>query len=110
MEIQKNVETKNIQLIQKRRASNISAIENRSLNGSVTRRRKSTISNDVQENIIIKPKKKLIESEDAASGGVGLAVYGRYFKNIGIVMTVAAVMCNLINQATSVYSNSILIY
>lgn len=49
---------------------------------------------------------KLIDSEDAATGAVGMGVYIRYFQSIGIFLAVTAVLCNGITQAASVYSSS----
>lgn len=52
-----------------------------------------------------KPKIKLIESEDSATGKVGWGVYQRYFKSIGIPFMTAIVFFNGMNQAMSVLSN-----
>lgn len=54
----------------------------------------------------VSAKTKLIESEDAATGSVSIAVYIRYFKSIGIFLGVAAVLSNALNQAASVYAGS----
>lgn len=56
--------------------------------------------------MVEKPKSKLIDTEDAATGAVGMGVYIRYFKSIGITMGVAAVLSNALTQAASVYSGS----
>lgn len=55
-----------------------------------------------------KDNSKLIDVEEAASGSVGIAVYIRYFKSIGVFLCVAAVASNALNQAASVYANSML--
>lgn len=49
---------------------------------------------------------KLIDEEEAATGSVGIAVYGRYFKSVGITMCIAAIVSNGLNQAASVYAGS----
>jgi hypothetical protein len=51
-------------------------------------------------------RSKLIESEEAATGSVGAAVYWRYFKSIGLALGISAVLSNALNQAASVYSGS----
>lgn len=51
-------------------------------------------------------KSKLIDTEDAATGAVGIGVYVRYFKSIGIFLGVCAVLSNALTQAASVYSGS----
>lgn len=56
--------------------------------------------------MVEQPKSKLIDTEDAATGAVGIGVYVRYFKSIGITMGVAAVLSNALTQAASVYSGS----
>lgn len=53
-----------------------------------------------------KTKSKLIDTEDAATGAVGIGVYIRYFKSIGIFLGVSAVLANALTQAASVYSGS----
>lgn len=59
-----------------------------------------------KENEEKEDKSKLIDVEEAASGSVGIAVYIRYFKSIGVFLCIAAVASNALNQAASVYSNS----
>lgn len=56
--------------------------------------------------MVEKPKSKLIDTEDAATGAVGMGVYIRYFKSIGITLGVTAVLSNALTQAASVYSGS----
>lgn len=80
-----------------------------SLNGSMRRRRNSSRRSSQRSDKIkldTKPKSKLIDSEEAATGAVGLGVYIRYFKSIGIFMGLGAIACNAIQQACSVYSSS----
>lgn len=48
---------------------------------------------------------KLIETEDAMTGTVTWALYGRYFKRMGIGLSIVAVGSNFIYHAVSVYSN-----
>lgn len=52
-----------------------------------------------------KEKIKLIETEDSATGKVGLGVYKRYFSSIGLPFMIAIVFFNAMNQAMSVLSN-----
>jgi hypothetical protein len=49
---------------------------------------------------------KLIDDEEAATGNVGWGVYWRYFKAIGLWLTVVGFLTNFLYQAASVYSNS----
>lgn len=49
---------------------------------------------------------KLIETEDAMVGTVTWALYGRYFKRMGTLLSVVAVGSNLLYHGASVYSNS----
>lgn len=81
-----------------------------SLNGSLRRRKHSGSRRSSQRSdqikVDTKPKTKLIDSEEAATGAVGWGVYIRYFKSIGIFMGLAAIACNAIQQACSVYSSS----
>lgn len=80
------------------------------MNGTVKRRgsrkitEKSEIDKDEKEEK--EDKSKLIDVEEAASGSVGIAVYIRYFRSVGFFLCVAAVLSNALNQAASVYSNS----
>lgn len=77
------------------------------MNGSVKRRR-SRKASEKSEQIVqpVKVKTKLIDTEEAATGSVGSGVYFRYFKSIGVWMSISAVLFNLVNQGTSVFSNS----
>lgn len=78
-----------------------------SLNGSVRRRRSGRRASDKSEKVAVPAANtKLIDSEDAATGSVGLGVYVRYFKSIGVFLGVSAVLCNAFNQAAAVYSSS----
>lgn len=58
---------------------------------------------------IDKPEKhaslKLIDEEEAATGSVGLGVYVRYFKRLGLWLSLIGFASNLLYQAASVYSN-----
>lgn len=79
------------------------------MSGSVRRRRNSSRRSSQKSdkiNVEPKPKTKLIDTEDAATGAVGLGVYVRYFKSIGIFMGLSAIACNAVQQACSVYSSS----
>ncbi|KAJ6635066.1 Metal resistance protein YCF1 [Pseudolycoriella hygida] len=49
--------------------------------------------------------KRVTEKKEAASGSVGIAVYIRYFKSIGVYFCVAAIVSNALNQAASVYAH-----
>lgn len=51
-------------------------------------------------------RSKLIDTEDAATGAVGMGVYIAYFKSIGFALGITAVTCNALMQASSVYSGS----
>ncbi len=81
------------------------------MNGSIRRRRSRRVTERSEKEIPKETeekqdKSKLIDVEEAASGSVGIAVYIRYFKSIGVLLCVAAVASNALNQAASVYSNS----
>lgn len=78
------------------------------MNGSIRRRRGSRKISEKSEKDIqeIADKSKLIDIEEAASGSVGIAVYIRYFRSIGVFMCVTAIISNVLNQAASVYANS----
>lgn len=85
-----------------------------SLNGSVRRRRSRRLTEqsekeNTKETEERQDKSKLIDVEEAASGSVGIAVYIRYFKSIGVFLCFAAVASNAVNQAASVYANSMLL-
>lgn len=79
-----------------------------SLNGSLRRRKSGRRASGKSDTVTpkVKSKSKLIDEEDAATGSVGLDVYIRYFKSIGITMAVSAILCNAIQQTASIYSNS----
>lgn len=53
-----------------------------------------------------KPKSKLIETEEAATGAVGIKVYVRYFQSIGLLLSAGAILSNAINSGTSIYASS----
>lgn len=53
----------------------------------------------------IKPSTKLIEDEESATGTIGLGVYYRYFKNIGLGLSITVLVSNIVYQGASVYSN-----
>lgn len=72
------------------------------------KRRRRVTEKSEKENEEKQDKSKLIDVEEAAAGSVGIAVYVRYFKSIGIFLCIAAVASNALNQAASVYSNSML--
>ncbi|XP_037037473.1 multidrug resistance-associated protein 1-like isoform X2 [Bradysia coprophila] len=110
--VQSGIEDKDIKLMLERSISTISnqISEKSSLGGTVQRRRsRRTTERSEKENPKEAEEKadktKLIDVEEAASGSVGIAVYIRYFKSIGVLMCVAAVASNALNQAASVYSN-----
>lgn len=110
--IQSGIEDKDIKLMLERSISTISnqISEKSSLAGTVQRRRSRRITESSEkenpkEAEAKQDKTKLIDVEEAASGSVGIAVYVRYFKSIGVLMCVAAVASNALNQAASVYSN-----
>lgn len=68
-----------------------------SRNGS---KRRSEVRNED-----IKPSTKLIEDEESATGTIGLGVYYRYFKNIGLGLSITVLVSNIVYQGASVYSN-----
>lgn len=70
------------------------------------RSRKASEKSEQQTLQPVKVKTKLIDTEEAATGSVGSGVYFRYFKSIGVWMSISAVLFNLVNQGTSVFSNS----
>lgn len=82
------------------------------MNGSVKRRRSRKVTersekeNPKETEEEKQDKSKLIDEEEAASGSVGIAVYIRYFKSVGVLLCVLAVASNALNQAASVYANS----
>lgn len=53
---------------------------------------------------------RLIDEEEAATGGVGWGVYIRYFKNVGLWLSVVGFVSNFLYTAASVYSNSKKVY
>ena len=78
-----------------------------SLNGSVRRRKSGRKGSEISEKAVpVNTKSKLIDSEDAATGGVGLGVYLRYFQSLGMTLFIASIFCNAIQQGASVYSSS----
>jgi hypothetical protein len=81
-----------------------------STSGSFRRRRGSSRNSSQRRNSKVEPKiekkSKLTDTEDAATGAVGLDVYVRYFKSIGIFLGLGAILCNALQQAASVYSSS----
>lgn len=79
-----------------------------SLNGSVRRRKSGRRGSEksVKETVAVNSKSKLIDAEDAATGSVGIDVYVRYFKSIGLALGLTAVLCNALTQSASVYSGS----
>ncbi|XP_045474208.1 multidrug resistance-associated protein 1 isoform X6 [Harmonia axyridis] len=100
-----------------RHRSRISESESERMNGSM-KRQKSTESGD--NNLLRKrsssttsntPKKdlkvgeKLIDVEKTETGSVSLDVYRHYLKSIGIFLTIATIILNMIFQAFSVGSN-----
>ncbi|CAO1343275.1 unnamed protein product [Diamesa hyperborea] len=107
-EIQKTIQDQEMKLILERTISTLSSgPERNSLNGSVKRRRSRKASEKSEQQTLqpVKVKTKLIDTEEAATGSVGSGVYFRYFKSIGVWMSISAVMFNLVNQGTSVFSN-----
>lgn len=72
------------------------------------RRSRRVTEKSEKENEEKQDKAKLIDVEEAAAGSVGIAVYIHYFKSIGVFLCIAAVASNALNQAASVYSNSML--
>lgn len=58
------------------------------------------------EAVPVKPKSKLIDTEEAATGNVGWDVYLRYAKSIGVALGLTAIISNVLMQASSVYSGS----
>lgn len=49
---------------------------------------------------------KLIQSEEASIGGVGLAVYFRYLKSVGALFVVLISFGTILTQALSIYGNT----
>lgn len=85
------------------------------MNGSIRKRRVSQRrQSDKSEKGVSETKAenkqkqggKLTESEDSATGAVGLKVYLRYFQSIGVWLSISAVLCNAINSGASIYSSS----
>jgi hypothetical protein len=74
----------------------------------VRRRRKSgrRDSEKSEKEVVEQPKAKLIDTEEAATGSVGWAVYYRYAKSIGVFIGIMAICSNALMQASSVYSGS----
>lgn len=72
------------------------------------RRRSGRRGSQKSENEVVpeKPKSKLIDAEEAATGGVGWDVYLRYAKSIGVALGFTAIISNALMQASSVYSGS----
>lgn len=87
------------------------SIRSTSSHGSVRRRtsrRSSTKSNSKNEKaVVVAPPKsaKLIEKEESQTGSVAIAVYIRYFKSMGLTMTILTIILNIINQGLSIFSN-----
>ncbi|CRL02706.1 CLUMA_CG015844, isoform A [Clunio marinus] len=106
MEIQNSIQDKDMKLILERSISTLSS-EKSSVNGSVRRRKSGRRASEKSEKETIPPsndKSKLIDSEEAATGSVGAGVYVRYFKSIGLVLGIGAILSNAANQAAAVYS------
>lgn len=81
------------------------------MNGSVKRRRVRRVTDrsdkeNPKEAEEKEDKSKLIDTEEAKAGSVGIKVYIRYFKSIGLFLCLSAVASNAANQAASVYANS----
>jgi len=77
------------------------------LNGSVRRRKSGRRASEKSEGQAqAKARSKLIDTEDAASGAVPWSVYIAYFRSMGYWFAIFAVLCNIAQQAASVYSSS----
>lgn len=77
-------------------------ISGASLNGSIKRPRKSS---EASMRATKASSSKLIDSEEAAIGSVGLGVYVRYFKSVGLWMTFVGLFSNIMYQVFNVFSN-----
>jgi hypothetical protein len=49
---------------------------------------------------------KLTDAEEAATGNVSWGIYFRYFKSIGLWLSIVGFVSNILFQGVSVYSNS----
>jgi hypothetical protein len=80
------------------------------LNGSIRKRRTSkrreSERSEKEEEDKQKVGAKLTELEDAATGAVGFKVYWRYFQSIGLMMTLGAVLSNVVNSGAGIFSSS----
>lgn len=83
-------------------------------NGSITNRQKKRLSEskeaqrrNSEAREVKNEMSKLIETEEAMIGTVTWALYGRYFKRMGILLSIVAIGSNLLYHTASVYSNGI---
>lgn len=80
------------------------------MNGSIRKRRisqrRQSDKSEKEAEEKQKQASKLTEIEDAATGAVGFSVYIRYFKSIGVWMSIGAVASNALNSAAAIYSSS----
>lgn len=79
-------------------------------NAAIRKRRNSRkISENSEKETVVAAtdaNTKLIDVEEAATGSVGIKVYLRYFKSVGIIMCIAGLTSNVLNQAATVYAGS----
>lgn len=81
------------------------SMDRSSREGSLKRRSSRRSSQNSEKSPTIKPRTKLIETEDNATGSVGYGVYLRYFKSVGVPFALTILFFNAINQGMSVASN-----
>lgn len=92
------------------------AISIRSSDASIKRRRSKNLSNgkvslskSTKETTVVAAQKEgtnLIAKEESAVGSVGMGIYIRYFKSIGLLYGILTIVCGIAHQAIQVYSNT----
>lgn len=80
------------------RSEEVNADSSESNNFKMSEKQSVTVATDANT--------QLIDSEEVATGSVGFPVYFRYFRSIGVVLCITAVLTNAIYQAASVYASS----
>lgn len=106
-DVEKIIEDPELTAVLGRKLSSINSVDptKTSLNGSISRKTSKRKVSQESAKAADVSLTKLIDTEEAATGSVGVGVYVRYFKSVGFWLTFSALFSNMLYQAFNVFSN-----